>query len=98
MSRGAGRRNRGLVRYSACAKSTEIFFLEPILPAAARRAAGRVLAAALVATAALAHAGPPMPVAHVRVASHPLRVEVAASVEQRMKGLMFRDKLAKDDG
>lgn len=72
--------------------------MEPILPAAARRAAGRVLAAALVATAALAHAGPPMPVAHVRVASHPLRVEVAASVEQRMKGLMFRDKLAKDDG
>ena len=34
----------------------------------------------------------------IRVANHPLTVEVAASDPQRMQGLMFRTKLGRDDG
>ncbi len=35
---------------------------------------------------------------HVKVAGHDLKVEVAASEEQRMHGLMFRKKLGRNDG
>jgi uncharacterized membrane protein (UPF0127 family) len=78
--------------------------LESILPALLRRATSwRGLAAALLAGAFLAgapnaRAEVPLPVTQVKVAGHALRVEVAATQEQRAKGLMFREKLAKNDG
>jgi uncharacterized protein len=73
--------------------------LEAILPALAPRAAAwRALAGAFLAAATLARAEAPLPVAHVRIGAQALRVEIAATTEQRMKGLMFREKLAKDDG
>jgi len=34
----------------------------------------------------------------VKVASHPLKVEVAADEPQRMQGLMFRKSLGREDG
>jgi len=68
-------------------------FLEAILPAA-----WRVLAAALFVTASPARAEAPLPVTQVKVAGHALRVEVAATMEQRGRGLMFRETLAKDAG
>jgi len=40
----------------------------------------------------------PLPVAGIKVGSHALRVEVVATQEQRANGLMFREKLAKNDG
>jgi len=72
----------------------------PALPAraAAWRALAAALAASLLAAASPAGAEAPLRVTHVRIAGHPLRVEVAATIEQRMKGLMFREKLAKNDG
>ncbi|MBX3675185.1 MAG: DUF192 domain-containing protein [Burkholderiales bacterium] len=60
--------------------------------------AARALAALLVAAAGLAQAEAPLPVRQVKVAGHALRVEVAATIEQRMKGLMFREKLGANDG
>ena len=74
--------------------------MEAILPARPSRAvAWRALAAAVLAAASLAHAQPrPLPVAQVKVAGHALRVEIAATIEQRMNGLMFRDKLGRNDG
>ena len=66
--------------------------------AAAPRLAGAFLAAALLAAATPARAEAPLPVVAVKVAGHALRVEVAATVEQRMKGLMFRQKLGANDG
>jgi uncharacterized protein len=35
---------------------------------------------------------------HLKVGPHPLTVELAASEPEREKGLMFREKLGKDDG
>ena len=35
---------------------------------------------------------------HVRVASHPLKVELAVTEEQRERGLMFRKQMGRDDG
>jgi hypothetical protein len=66
-------------------------------PRVPRAAARLALAAALLvlAAAALAQA---LPVLQVKVAGHALRVEVASTVEQRMKGLMFREKLGAGDG
>lgn len=34
----------------------------------------------------------------VKIAGHPLKAEVAASDAERAKGLMFREKMGKDDG
>lgn len=34
----------------------------------------------------------------IKVAGHPLKVEVATTPESRSKGLMFREKLGRDDG
>jgi len=74
--------------------------VEAILPAVLFRAtAWRTLAAALLlATAAHARAQAPMPAIQVKVAGHALRVEVAATTEQRAVGLMFRAKLGRNDG
>ncbi|MBX3716750.1 MAG: DUF192 domain-containing protein [Burkholderiales bacterium] len=69
-----------------------------MLAARAPGFAARALAALLLAAAGLALAEAPLPARQVKVAGHALRVEVAATIEQRMKGLMFREKLGADDG
>jgi uncharacterized membrane protein (UPF0127 family) len=64
-----------------------------------RATGARVLAAAWLATAgALAHADATFKTAQIKVGAHPLKVEVAQNDEQRMRGLMFREKLGRDDG
>lgn len=72
--------------------------MDAILAARAPGFAARALAALLLAAAGLALAEAPLPARQVKVAGHALRVEVAATIEQRMKGLMFREKLGADDG
>lgn len=72
--------------------------MDAILAARVPRFAARALAALALAAAALAHAEAPLPVRQVKVAGHALKVEVAATIEQRMKGLMFREKLGANDG
>ncbi len=62
----------------------------------ARLAVAACLAAAALAPAARAEGA--LPVTHVKVAGHALRVEVAATDEQRATGLMNRRQLGKDDG
>ena len=52
----------------------------------------------LVATVSLARAEAPLPVISLKVAGHALRVEVVTTPEQMAKGLMFREKLGKNDG
>ena len=65
-------------------------------------AGGRVLALAaflfLAAGTALAQKGPSTATTTIKVGGHPLRVEVVANDEDRAKGLMFREKLGRDDG
>jgi uncharacterized membrane protein (UPF0127 family) len=64
-----------------------------------RRAAARFLAAALVfVAAATASADERMRIATLKIGSHALRVEVAASDPQRETGLMNREKMGRDDG
>jgi uncharacterized membrane protein (UPF0127 family) len=57
-----------------------------------------IAAAAFVALSSFVQAKDALPVAHVKIAGHALRVEVVATPEQRAKGLMFREKLARNDG
>ena len=73
----------------------EDFFLDAILRAPLVRVAA-ALAAALLALAPLARAQAPLPVSQVRIAGHALRVEIAATEAQRSRGLMHRDRLAKN--
>jgi uncharacterized protein len=63
-------------------------------------AALRVLAAVLLlqCSGALAQKAPALATATVKVAGHPLKVEVVANDEERARGLMFREKLGRDDG
>jgi len=64
-----------------------------------RSRAFRFLAAALFLLLALeARPDVTLRTTRIRVANHPLTVEVAASDPQRMQGLMFRTKLGRDDG
>ncbi len=74
--------------------------MDAIVAALVPRAAARALAAFALAFAfalpAPAQAAPRF--IPVKVAGHALRVEVAATVEERMQGLMFRTKLGADDG
>lgn len=70
----------------------------PVPRAAAWRAAAAGLLAAWLAAGPAAQAQAPPRIATVKVAGHALRVEVAETPEQRMKGLMHRQKLGKDDG
>lgn len=72
--------------------------MQAIVAARVPRAAAGALAAALIAFAAPAPAEPRLPVIPVKVAGHALRVEVATTFEQRLRGLMFREKLARNDG
>lgn len=62
------------------------------------RMALRLLAAALVLSAHAAVADAPLKTAQLRVGKHALRVEIAQTEPQRSKGLMFREKLARNDG
>jgi uncharacterized membrane protein (UPF0127 family) len=73
----------------------------PILPFPFWRAASAGALAALFLLALPTPAAAkdaPLPVATIKVGSHALRVEVVVTPEQRAKGLMFREKLAKNDG
>jgi uncharacterized membrane protein (UPF0127 family) len=64
-----------------------------------RSHAFRFLAAALFVLLALdARPDVTFRTTRVRVANHPLTVEVAANEPQRTQGLMFRKKLGRDDG
>jgi uncharacterized protein len=80
----------------------EILFLDAILSAQfpRLRAALAVIAFALVLPAAAQQAPPakPLPVITVKVAGHALKVEVVATPEQRSRGLMFREKMGRNDG
>ena len=59
----------------------------------------RFLAAAALCLAALgASADTTFRTAQLKIANHPLKVEVAASEPERMQGLMYREALGKDDG
>jgi len=72
--------------------------LDAIVAARVPRAAAFLLAAALLAFAAPGRAEAPPRFAQLKIAGHALRAEVAATVEQRMRGLMFREKLGANDG
>jgi uncharacterized membrane protein (UPF0127 family) len=64
-----------------------------------RGLAARFLAAAALAVAAFsANADAGFKTATIKVGPHPLKVEVAQTPAQTQQGLMFREKLAKDDG
>ena len=66
-----------------------------------RRAPAQFLAACAIAffsSAFTAHAEPALRTTQIRVGPHPLRVEVAAREAELQKGLMFREKLGKNDG
>jgi uncharacterized protein len=56
-----------------------------------------VIAILIVATAPLAHADPLITYS-LRIKKHEVRVEVANTEQSRLRGLMFRDKLAQDNG
>jgi len=61
--------------------------------------ATRFLAALLFATAAALAAADTRPgTATIKVGAHPLKVEVVATDRARARGLMFREKLGKNDG
>ncbi|MCW5591283.1 MAG: DUF192 domain-containing protein [Burkholderiales bacterium] len=72
--------------------------LDAIVAARVPRAAARALAALAFAFLPLAPAQAAPKVIQVQVAGHALRVEVAATVEERMRGLMFRAKLDANEG
>jgi uncharacterized membrane protein (UPF0127 family) len=63
-----------------------------------RRTAGWVLGAALALAAGGAAALEKFQTVQVRVANHPLKLELAATEAQHMQGLMYREKLGADDG
>jgi uncharacterized protein len=56
-----------------------------------------LLAAALLVSAAV-WAEAPLRTAQIRVGPHPLKVEIVETDPQRERGLMFREKLGRDDG
>jgi uncharacterized membrane protein (UPF0127 family) len=71
----------------------------PSMPRLDPTAAARFLAAALLACAAVASAADaPMKTTTLKVGSHPLKVEIAASDPEREKGLMFRKQMGRNDG
>ena len=56
------------------------------------------LATAFLAFPAAAQKPPLLPIHLVKVGGHALRVEIVASDAERSKGLMFREKLGRDEG
>jgi uncharacterized protein len=79
-----------------------MFVLDTVLsaPFSRSRAALAALAFALGAGASAQVAAPskPLPVVTLKVAGHALKAEVVATAEQRARGLMFREKLGRNDG
>ena len=64
-----------------------------------RRIAARVLAGvALLALSLLAIGDVTFKTARIKVGAHSLNVEIAANDPQRSQGLMYREKLGKEDG
>ena len=60
--------------------------------------AGAVAALVLAMPPAFGQQRDALPVTSIKVGGHALRVEVVTTPEKRAKGLMFREKLAKNDG
>ena len=58
----------------------------------------RVLALGLALVATAAAADTRLPTTTLKIGAHALRVEVVRTDEQRSRGLMFREKLGRDDG
>jgi uncharacterized membrane protein (UPF0127 family) len=79
-----------------------MFFLDTIVAAALPRARAALAAIAFaLSTPAFAQgAAPakPLPVVTLKVAGHALKAEVVATPELRARGLMFREKLGRNDG
>ena len=69
-----------------------------ILPASHAATWRTPIAALLLALVMPAFAEAPLPVMRVQVAGHALKVEVVTTPELMAKGLMFRQKLGKNDG
>jgi uncharacterized membrane protein (UPF0127 family) len=63
-----------------------------------RSLARGLLAAALAIAASLAWADAPLRTAQIRVGPHPMKVEIVETDSQRIKGLMYREKLGRDEG
>lgn len=79
-------------------KFTRNSLLETILPAPLLAASRALAATLLLALAIPVFAAAPLPVLRVQVAGHALKVEVVTTPEQMARGLMFREKLGKNDG
>ena len=62
------------------------------------RAFARGLLAAALLFPASAWCDAPLRTAQIRVGKHPMKVEIVETDPQRAKGLMFREKLARDEG
>src|SRR6185436_6771568 len=62
------------------------------------RAFARGLLAAALLVPAATWADAPLRTAQIRVGPHPLKVEIVETEPQREKGLMFREKLGRDEG
>jgi uncharacterized membrane protein (UPF0127 family) len=58
----------------------------------------RVLALGFALAAATAAADTRLPTTTLKIGAHALKVEVVRTDEQRSRGLMFREKLGRDDG
>jgi uncharacterized membrane protein (UPF0127 family) len=56
------------------------------------------LASACLVLPSAAQRASSLPTATVKVAGHSLRVEIVANDDDRARGLMFREKLGRDDG
>lgn len=79
-----------------------MFFLKPIVAAALPNARAALAAIAFALSMPAPAQGPapakPLPVVTLKVAGHALKAEVVATPEQRARGLMFREKLGRNDG
>jgi uncharacterized membrane protein (UPF0127 family) len=60
--------------------------------------AARFLLVALLAASTLAHADARPRTAMVKIGPHPLKVEVVSKPEELARGLMYREKLGRDEG
>jgi len=89
------------MRYSSGAARVEIIVLDAILSAPfppLRAALTAIVVAIAFPAAAQGAPAKPLPVVTVKVAGHALRAEVVSTPEQRARGLMFREKLGRNDG
>jgi uncharacterized membrane protein (UPF0127 family) len=90
------------MRYPARARpGKEHTLLSILTPPRYRALLARAVAVLALFSAALpcaAQRNEALPVATIKVGSHALRVEVASTPEQVTRGLMFREKLGRNDG